>query len=42
MGIPEVKESVKPGGIVAVDMDERGEISFQVVLGHVEQEQGVS
>jgi broad specificity phosphatase PhoE len=42
MGIPDVKESVLPGGIVRVSMDERGELYFDVVLGHVEPEIGVS
>lgn len=42
MNIPKVKESVLPGGIVRVDMDEKGEILFEVVLGHVSPEIGVS
>lgn len=42
MGIPDVKEACSPGGIIAVDMDEKGELSFEVVLGRVEEERGVS
>lgn len=42
MGIPNVKEACSPGGIVKVTLDEKGEMYFDVVLGHIEPEQGVS
>jgi broad specificity phosphatase PhoE len=42
MGLDTVKEAVQPGGIVGVYMDEKGEISFEVLLGHVAPETGVS
>lgn len=42
MKLGNVREACSPGGIVAVYMNEQGEFSFQVVLGHVEQEQGIS
>src|ERR1035437_6616276 len=42
MGLDNVKEAVQPGGIVGVYMDEKGEISFEVLLGHVAPETGVS
>jgi broad specificity phosphatase PhoE len=42
MGIDDIRDAVQPGGIVAVFMDEKGEISFEVVLGHVAPEVGVS
>lgn len=42
MGIPNVKEACSPGGIVKVTMDEKGEMYFDVVLGHIEPETGVS
>jgi broad specificity phosphatase PhoE len=42
MGIPDVKESVKPGGIVKISMDTAGKVYFDVVLGHVSPEVGVS
>jgi len=37
-----IKQAVAPGGIIAIDMDEKGEMYFEVVLGQVEEEQGVS
>ena len=42
MGVSDVKDAVATGGIVAVYMDEKSEISFEVVLGQVEPEKGVS
>jgi|ERR1700676_3524525 len=42
MGIPNVKEACSPGGIVAVFLDEKGAFSFEVVLGKIEMENGVS
>lgn len=42
MGLDDIADAVAPGGIIAVDMDEKGEISFSVVLGAVEIEKGVS
>lgn len=42
MGLEAVKESVLPGGIIGVYMDEKGEVSFEVLLGHVAPEIGVS
>jgi len=42
MGLDGIKDAVSPGGIIAVYMDEKGEISFQVVLGEVDEEKGVS
>jgi hypothetical protein len=42
MGTPEIKCAVEPGGIVQILMNERGQISFEVVLGAVAPEIGVS
>ena len=42
MGIDDIADAVEPGGIVRVTMDEKGEIFFDVVLGHVTPEIGVS
>lgn len=42
MGLDTIKEAVQPGGIIGVYMDEKGEISFEVLLGHVAPETGVS
>lgn len=42
MGIDDIRDAVAPGGIVAVYMDSKGEISFDVVLGAVAPEVGVS
>lgn len=42
MGIPTVREACSPGGVVACLMDEKGEFSFEVVLGHISQETGIS
>lgn len=42
MGIDDIADAVAPGGIIAVDMDEKGEIFFSVVLGAVAPEIGVS
>jgi hypothetical protein len=35
LGVEEVGEVVEPGGIIAVYLDEKGNISFEVVLGAV-------
>lgn len=42
MGLAEVKEAVDHGGIVAVYMNEKAELEFEVVLGAVAPETGVS
>jgi probable phosphoglycerate mutase len=42
MGMDDVADAVAPGGIIAVYMDEKGELSYEVMLGKVELEQGVS
>lgn len=42
MGIANVKDACSPGGIVAVYMNEKSEFEFEIVLGHVEIEKGVS
>jgi len=42
MGLDDIKDAVSPGGIVAVYMDAPGNITFEVVLGDVNMEQGVS
>lgn len=42
MGIPEIKEAVEPGGVVAVYMNEKGGFEFEVVLGAVALQEGVS
>lgn len=42
MGLDDIKDAVSPGGIIRVDMDEKGELYFNVVLGAVELEKGVS
>jgi broad specificity phosphatase PhoE len=42
MGLDNIREAVLPGGIVGVYLDEKGEMSFDVLLGHIEPEVGVS
>lgn len=42
MGLDAVKEACSPGGIVGVYLDEKGECSFEVLLGKIETELGVS
>jgi len=42
MGIGEVAEAVAPGGIVACYLTDKGEFEFEVVLGAVEPEIGIS
>jgi broad specificity phosphatase PhoE len=42
MGIETIADAVAPGGIVGVYLDEKGEMSFEVLLGHVAPEIGVS
>lgn len=42
MGIDDIKDAVAPGGIIAVYTNDKGECDFEVVLGVVDLEQGVS
>ena len=42
MGLNSQKEAATPGGIVGVYMDEKGDFSFQVLLGEPSAEKGVS
>jgi broad specificity phosphatase PhoE len=42
MGIDDIADAVAPGGIVGMYMDPKGDISFQVLLGAVAPEVGVS
>lgn len=42
MGLDDIKDAVSPGGVIAVYMDEKGEISFEIKLGEPTLEQGVS
>lgn len=42
MGIDDIKDAVSPGGIIAVLMDQKGEVSFRIVLGEPILEKGVS
>lgn len=42
MGIDDIKEACSPGGVVGMFMDPEGKISFEVLLGKVETEIGVS
>lgn len=42
MGIDDVRDAVQPGGIIGMYMDSTGAISFQVLLGAVAPEIGVS
>jgi 2,3-bisphosphoglycerate-dependent phosphoglycerate mutase len=42
MGIPKIREAVAPGGIVGVYMNQMGELEFEVKLGQVAAEVGVS
>jgi len=42
MGLEEIKDAVSPGGVVAVYMDERGDVSFRIVLGDMNAAKGVS
>jgi len=42
MGLSRIKEACSPGGIVQVTMNEKGEIDFDVVLGRIEPESGIS
>ena len=42
MGIDDIKDAVMPGGICGMFMDEKGAISFDVLLGAVAPEIGVS
>lgn len=42
MGIEDVKDAVLPGGIIGVYLDEKGEMSFEVLLGAVAPEIGIS
>lgn len=42
MGLHDIQDAVSPGGVIAVFMDERGDISFQVMLGETNDAKGVS
>jgi hypothetical protein len=42
MGIDDIKDACSPGGIVGMFMDEQGKIFFEILLGKVETEIGVS
>jgi broad specificity phosphatase PhoE len=42
MGIDDIKDAVSPGGVIAVWMDAKGDVSFQIVLGEPTLEKGVS
>jgi broad specificity phosphatase PhoE len=42
MGLDGIKEAVQPGGVVGVYLDEKGEMSFEVLLGRVEMQEGIS
>ena len=42
MGKPTVKEAISPGGLIAVYMNEKGELEFESVLGAVEETEGIS
>jgi broad specificity phosphatase PhoE len=41
-GLTDIKDAVNPGGIISVWMDEKGEISFKIELGEMNDEKGVS
>lgn len=42
MGLDDIKDAVQPGGVIAVYMDERGAFSFEIKLGEMNPEKGVS
>jgi broad specificity phosphatase PhoE len=42
MGIDDIKDACSPGGVVGMFMDECGKIFFEILLGKVETEIGVS
>jgi len=42
MGIDAVKDAVMPGGVIACYLDEKGEMSFEVKIGEISPEIGVS
>jgi len=42
MGLDEIKYAVSPGGVVAVLINSRGEFSFQIMVGDMNLERGVS
>jgi broad specificity phosphatase PhoE len=42
MGLTDIKEACSPGGVVAVYLDEKGEMSFEVLLGKIEMQEGIS
>ena len=42
MNVQDQREVVSPGGVVGVFMDEKGDISFQVLLGESDNTKGVS
>ena len=42
MGLDDIRDAVDPGGVIAIYMDEQGNIDFNVVLGETNLEKGVS
>lgn len=42
MGLDDLKEAVAPGGVIAVYMNEQGGFEFEIVLGGIAPEKGVS
>ena len=42
IGIEGIREACAPGGIVGVYLDEKGALSFEVLLGKIELEEGIS
>ena len=42
MGIDDIKDAVSPGGVVAVYMNEKGDIEYEIKLGDMNLEKGVS
>lgn len=42
MGLDDMREAVSPGGLIAVYMSQKGEIFYQIVLGAVTPEVGIS
>lgn len=42
MGLEDVKDAVSPGGVVGCYMNEKGDLSFEVLLGETNMVQGVS
>jgi broad specificity phosphatase PhoE len=42
MGLDGIKEACSPGGLIGVYLDEKGEMSFEVLLGKIEMQEGIS